>query len=303
MKIKYLILILTLFYSGINLHAQLLEKLKERAKEKGLETKEVSYDSTDNAKYRNTSYEEEELVINSAKDFFTTDVVMELYHETNDIVHTQFFDAETIAMRTEFPGNTEKPLFQDRKGFIYGYNDEAASYEKRTLVSSGMMGFMMAGMIPQAYKLPADPYLEAFQALEEKEIAISFLVLELAFVYKPSHFQDDPYYIPSKTTCNNSNSCIKFSYNDSEYSGSYILFDNKGRLSELYINTTNPKVKEEDHPTGKFAYIYKNVNVVLPDAIEKSMIPGPLDKMLNLERGLEPWKHNKKDEKKKNNNN
>ncbi|WP_411768902.1 hypothetical protein [Winogradskyella sp. A3E31] len=294
MKLKIVLLSFSLFFLGFNVQAQLLDKLKERAKEKGLKTREVSFDSTDNEKNRNASSGKEELVINSAKDFFTTDVIMQLYHETDAVVHTQYFDAESIAMRTEIPGNREKPLYQDRQNYIYGYNDEIEQYEKRTLASSGMMGFMMAGMIPQYYKLPPKPYLEAFTVLEEKGITISFLILELAFIYKPSHFENDPYYTLSKTKCNNSASCIKYTYNDPEYPGSYILFNAKGKLAELYINTTNPKIKEEDHPTGKFVYTYEDVNVKLPDAVEKSLMPGPLGKLIPLEKGLEPWKHNKK---------
>jgi len=158
-------------------------------------------------------------------------------------------------------------------------------------------------MIPQAYKLPSEPYLDAFGKLEEKDISLNFLILELAFIYKPGDFKNDPYYISSRTRWNNSDSCIKFSYNDPEYPGSYIVFDKNGRLTELYINTIRPDVKEEDHPTGKFVYTYQNVNVKLPDAKEQSMIPGPFGEMLNLERGLEPWKHNKKDKKKNNNEN
>ena len=88
--------------------------------------------------------------------------------------------------------------------------------------------------------------------------------------------------------------------NDPEYPGSYILFDDKERLAELYINTINPQVKEEDHPTGKFVYTYNNVTVKLPDAVEKSLMPGPLGKLIPLEKGLEPWKHNKKDKQNKN---
>ncbi|MFD1161836.1 hypothetical protein [Hwangdonia seohaensis] len=301
MKPKLIILSLICLLSCIGVEAQLLDELKKRAKKKGYETREVSLDTSDNAKHRTTSYEDEELVINSAIDYFTTDVVMKLYHDSDAVVHTQYFDAETIAMRTEVPGNSEKPLFQDRKGFIYGYDTETGQYEKRTLASSGMMGFMMAGMIPQAYKLPPEPYIEAFQALEEKDLALSFLVLEMAFIYKPQHFIDNDYYIASKTNCNGSNNCTKFSYNDAEYPGSYILFDDKKRLMELYINTINPQVKEDDHPTGKFVFSYENVKVTLPEAIEKSLMPGPLGKIIPLEKGLEPWKHNKKDKQKNKN--
>jgi hypothetical protein len=298
MNTKLVLIALMICTANFSAEAQLLDKLKERAKEKGLETQEVSYDKTANDANINSSPVDEELLINSAKDFFNTDVVMELYHDTNAVIHTQYFDADVIAMRTEFPGNSKRPMFHDSKNYIYAYNETTGNYEKMTIISSGMMGFMMASMIPQAYKLPPGPYLDAFKALEEKEIALNFLILELAFIYKPSHFEDDSNYTPSKSTCNNSPNCTTFIYTDPEYPGSYIQFDDQGRLAELYINTINPNVKKEDHPTGKFVYTYQECSVKLPEAIEQSMVPGPLGKMLNLERGLEPWKHNKKDKQK-----
>ena len=296
---KYTVtIIVAMLLFGFNTQAQLLDKLKERAKEKGLETREVSYNKSENEVNRNSSSEVEELVINTAKDFFNQDVVMKLYYETNAVIHTQYFDADAIAMRTEFPDNSKKPVFHDSKGYAYAYNEKVRGYEKTKLLSSGMMGFMTAGMVPEFYKLPAEPYLDAFSTLEEKEIGLNFLILELAFIYKPSHFEDDSNYVAIQATCNNSDNCIKFKYNDPEYPGSYIQFDSQGRLSELYINTIRPDVKKEDHPTGKFVYTYKDCSVTLPVAEEQSMIPGPLGKMLNLERGLEPWKHNKKDKQK-----
>lgn len=293
-----LILVAGLFpFSGASVNAQLLEKLKEKAKAIKLPTREVSSDSTETANKGTASNAGQELAINPARDFFTTDVVMRLYHETDAVIHTQHFDADVIAMRTEFPDTKQMPLFHDREGFVYAYNEGEGVYEKTAILPSSSMGFMMASIVPQFYKLPSEPYLEAYEGLQEKEIALNFMILELAFIYNPSHFEGDSDYTPSKTRCNNSGNCTKFSYNDPEYPGSYILFDDQGRLSELYIHTTKPEVKEEDHPTGKFAYTYTDVRVKLPDAVEKSMLPGPL-KMLNLERGLEPWKHNEKDKEK-----
>ena len=298
-KTKINLLLIPLLFMGLIAEAQIFEKFKKRA----LETREVSSDTTGNAKNKMVSDESEVLVNQTAKDFFTTDVVMKLYYETNEVIHIQYFDADNITMRTELSDSSKKPLFHDSKGYVYVYNEKTVRYEKTKLMSSGMMGFMTAGMIPQFYKLPSNPYLEAFQKLQEKDISLNFLILELAFIYKPGDFENDPYYISSRKRFNNLDSCIVFSYDDPEYPGSYIVFDKNGRLTELYINTIRPDIKEEDHPTGKFVYTYQNVNVKLPDAKEQSMIPGPLGELFKLEKGLEPWKHNKKDKKKNKNEN
>ncbi|WP_242205177.1 hypothetical protein [Aestuariivivens insulae] len=285
-----LVIILTLI-NCLSLQAQLLEKLKERAKEKGLQVKEVSYDST----AVNRGFEEEEIPeIKSPRDFYNNDVVMALYN--NDIlVQTAFFDAETIAMRTEQVSNP-KPIYHDDQGKFYAYNKDKGQYETIKLLPASNMGFMTAGITTQAYKLPPEPYFNAYKTLEELGSGLNFLILELAFIYKPSHFTNNDYYIQETVTCINSSTCTRFNYNDPEYPDSYIQFDNQGRLNELYINSTNPKLKDE--PKGKFVFSYRPCTVKIPDAVEQSMIPGPLGKIINLEKGLEPWKHNKKDEQK-----
>lgn len=298
MKTKKILINVLFLFSMFQVEAQLLEELKKRAKEKGLETQEVSFDTIDNAKHRTTSYEEEELTINSAKDFFTTDVVMVLYSAQGQLVQTSYFDAETIAMRTEQVVDP-KPIYHDDKGKFYAYDIEEGHYKTMKLLPSSSMGFMMGGITTQVYKLPSDPYFEALQALEKIDSGLNFIILEMAFIYKPIHFEDDANYTPQKIACSGSNNCVRFNYTDPEYTGSYIQFDAQGRLNELFINST--KSEFEDNPTGKFVYTYKDCTVKLPDAVEQSLIPGPLGKILNLEKGLEPWKHNKKDKQKNKN--
>ncbi|RIA10581.1 hypothetical protein OE09_2448 [Flavobacteriaceae bacterium MAR_2010_72] len=295
MKIKCFLLTLVIGLFSSNIQAQLLEKLKQRAEEKGLETREVSYDSTAYDESKDHS-DEEGFKIESAHDLFNSDVVMELYDRNDQLVQTAFFDADLIAMRTETSVSAQ-PIFHDSKGYFYGFNDEEGRYEKMSILPASSMGFMMAGMTTQAYKLPQEPYFEAFEALSEKEIAMNFLIVELAFIYKPKHFEDDDNYRLQSVPCF-PDVCKRFYYNDPEYQGSYIQFDAKDRLVEFYINSTNAQMADNKNPSGKFIYSYKNCSVKLPDAVEQSMVPGPLGKMLNLERGLEPWKHNKKDKQK-----
>jgi len=291
-SILFHIIVISLF-TGFNSQAQLLEKLKERAKEKGLETREVSYDSTTYDASKDHS-DEEDLVLKSAQDFFTNDVVMETYGATGQLVQTSYFDAETIAMRTD--GANPKPIYHDRKGYFYGYNDQSAQYEKVSILPASSMGFMTAGLTTQVYNLPQEPYFNAFSALSEMEIALNFMVLEMAFVYKPEHFDDDDNYRLQNVPCF-PDVCMRYYYTNPEYDGSYIQFNGDGKLVEFYINSTKAEFADSKNPSGKFVYRYEECSVKLPDAVEQSMIPGPLGKMLNLERGLEPWKHNKKDNK------
>lgn len=295
MKPKLFIATLISVFIGFNAQAQLLEKLKQRAKEKGLETREVSYDSTAYDASKDHS-DEEGLEINSARDFFTNDVVMDMYNKDGQLVQTSYFDAETIAMRTE-NGVNPKPIYHDRKGFFYGYNNETARYEKVSVLPASTMGFMTAGLTTQVYKLPQEPYFEAFEALSQKDIALNFMVVELAFVYKPEHFENDENYRLQNVPCF-PDVCKRFYYNDPEYEGSYIQFDDKGRLVEFYINSTNQQLADNKNPSGKFVYRYDKCDVQLPDAVEQSMMPGPLGKIIDLQKGLEPWKYNKKDKQK-----
>ncbi|TXG35071.1 hypothetical protein [Seonamhaeicola maritimus] len=295
MKPLCALMFLTVFLLGSTAQAQLLDALKKRAKEKGLETQEVSYDPNA-AQQNSTNYTEIE--INKAEDFFTKDVIMETYNANDALVQTSFFDKEVIAMRTE-SRVTPKPIYHDRKGKFYAYNAEIGKYENMSLLPSSSMGFMTAGMTTQVYKLPQEPYFEAFEALSNLDIAMNFLVLELAFIYKPFHFEDDEAYSLSEVSCGN-RTCKRFNYNDQELKGSYIQFDDHDRLVEFYIISKGKQLtQDERNPSGKFKYYYKESEVILPEnVVERSMVPGPLGKIIPLEKGLEPWKHNKKDKKK-----
>lgn len=276
------------------LSAQLLDKLKQRAKERGMETRKVSYDST--AYDPNAVVYEEELVIKSANDFYNKDVVMLLYNN-GTLMQTSYFDAETMSMRTEQVGNPHS-FYHDDSGRFYAFNSEKGHYETMKLAPSSTMGFMTAGMTTQFYKIPHEPYFNALKALDAIGSGLNFLVLEMAFIYEANHFRNNDYYIERMVACNGSNKCVRFSYNDPEYNGSYIQFDDQDRINELYIISSSSQA--QNNPTGKFVFTYKDCSVQIPNAVEQSAIPGPLGKILPIEKGLEPWKYNKTDKQKNN---
>jgi len=295
MKVRSAILVLLFLFTGAVANAQLMEKLKQRAKEKGIETSdEVSYDITAYDPNMDTGDDEdfEELDLKSAQEFYNRDVVMTLYGSDGSLTQTAYFDADVVAMRTEME-SSPNPVYHDATGKVYAYNSNAGQYERMELLPSSSMGFLVAGMTTQVYQLPQQPYFEALKALEEIGSGLNFLVLEMAFIYHPSHFKGDNY-ISEKVSCSGSNECVRFNYSDPEYSGSYIQFDEQGRLNEFYISSENGAF--EENPSGKFVFTYETCSVELPQAVERSLIPGPLNKFLKLERGLEPWKHNKKDQ-------
>lgn len=292
MKLLHFFLIIFLSFSCISVQAQLLDALKKRADEKGLETREISYDTTSYDESKDFS-DYEGLVINKAQDFYNKDVIMTSYDKDGRLVQTSFFDSETVAMRTENP-IIYKPVYHDSIGKFYAFNQEMNTYETMSILPASSMGFMTAGMTTQAYRIPQEPYFEAFEALSQIDVALNFLILEFTFIYKPIHFETDDNFSLQSVPCF-PNVCKRFYYNDPEYQGSYIQFDNEDRLVEFYINSTNPQLSDDKNPSGKFVYTYEECTVELPDATERSLVPGPLGKIIPLEKGLEPWKHNKKD--------
>lgn len=303
MKTKLLILSVAFFSTFFNSNAQILDKLLKKVESK-VEQKLIDKTETSTEKALdsllpsdkraseangNADYNTAKSVNTTIKRrFFNQDVIMHTYDETNQLIHSQFFDFDEIAMRTEPKKSSDAPLFHDSEGFVYAYNKYEKVYEKTKLLSLGSMSLMGPSMAMQFYKLPAEPFLNAFEMLSENNIKFNFLILEFAFIYKPEHFEADSYYKLEKSNCKGSSNCKKFIYNDSDYPGSYVEFDDKNRLSEMYINATNPPMGVESS-SGRFVFEYKPCEVNIPKSIEKKM---PLQDL--FEMGMEPEKHNEK---------
>lgn len=88
-------------------------------------------------------------------------------------------------MRTDLANGT-KPVYHDDKGKVYAYNNDEGQYENIVLLPSSNMGFMVAGLTTQLYKLPHAPYFDALIALDKVGSGLNFLVLEMASSTSPS---------------------------------------------------------------------------------------------------------------------
>lgn len=78
-------------------------------------------------------------------------------------------------------------------------------------------------------------------------------ILEWAFRYKVHYFEAVPELLKEITECRGEGGCIKYTAQSGKDKGSYVLFDNKGRLAE--ISSIN---------SGKIVYVYGSFSVTIP---------------------------------------
>ena len=99
---------LALFVAAI-CNGQLMDRLKKRAEEKGIEVSdEVTYDRSAYDPNMDVSDGDdyEALEIEAVSDFYNKDVVMALYDNNGNLTQTSYFDAEGIVVRTEMANGT-----------------------------------------------------------------------------------------------------------------------------------------------------------------------------------------------------
>jgi hypothetical protein len=163
-----------------------------------------------------------------------------------------------------------KTMYIDSEGFYISYNESERRYEKSNLLSSGVTSMMAPTIMISAYKLPAGPFWDTSQMLDEQGIKLNtFLYVEFAFIYDPQHFREEMYssdYTESQVSCKGGQVCTRFSINDPAYPGSYILFDNSNRLAEI-----NVRLKDDPNfgtGEGKLEFFYEPCEVYLPAATE-----------------------------------
>ena len=283
MKERLLILSVLCLFIVTDGHSQILKKLKKQVEktsekvllkktnEKTEKTVESAFDTVLNpnsnkGKTHANSGENSntaKLINTEAKrSFYTSDVIVKTSDNKGE-GSTYYFDSDEIAARGTAP-NSENEIYIDSEGYQYGYNEGAGRWEKTGIMRSDAMSFMMPMMSTGILKLPVEPTLGTSKKLKEQGLNMNtFQIVEWAFIYKPEHFRNADY---EETTapCPDGGTCPKFLYTDPDYKGSWVLFDSKGRLSEIYANVNTQQAQGD----GSYRFTYQPVSVSIPDAVE-----------------------------------
>ncbi len=269
MKTKHIILVLIGLFLSINTDAQIFKKLKEKAnKALGIESHEESLTFGNSALQINTD---------AKKAFYKEDVVIEMF-ENNKLTQTQYFDKDEIAVRIE-DEKIVKSGYNDSEGFIYAYNKKTDQYEKLSIVALQSQGMMAPTMMLEAYKLPPEPFMASLEKHTNQGLTPNPFngIVEFSSIYKPENFRHNDF--KESKLKSNGKTYTKFDfYNQAGHEGSYVLFDDKNRLVEIYTNKSTTSQPSEGFsmdmmPLGesRIKYDYKPVDVKLPPAKEVKM--------------------------------
>ncbi len=294
MKTKFIPLVLIFFLVSLSADGQILKKLKkkvEQTSEKvllkkteqqtektvsgaidgvanpGMNPSEDDRQASEISQKKDPNANKAKLINNDAKRaFYTTDVIVRTSDSKKGKGSEYYFDSEEIAARGIAP-ESDNPIYIDSEGFQYGYNESERRWEKTGLMRSDAMSFMMPMVSIGMLKLPSGPTLQASEKLKEQGLNMNtFQIVEWAFIYKPEHFRNEDY---QETTaeCPGGGTCSKFTYNDPEYKGSWVLFDSKDRLAEIYAKVNNDQMQGD----GSYKFEYSPVTVNVPSAVEVKM--------------------------------
>ena len=247
----------------IQTQAQIFNKLKKKIKEATGQTvnDEVKGNPND-ALNKNTD---------AKKAFFNEDMVIQL-RENGNLNQTQYFDADEVAARVE-QDDIERPGYIDSEGFIYTYNE--GEYTKSALVALQSQGLMAPSMMVETYKLPPEPFMAQFQKQTDLGMTANPFngIVEFAFIYKPDDFRYEDFKETKQKSKGKTYTKFEF-LNEPGYEGSYVLFDNKDRLVEIFTkigeSKDNFEIGEMPRKKGEslMVYSYKPVDVKLPHARE-----------------------------------
>jgi len=303
MKIRFILLTTMCIAFSYTAEAQFLKKLKKKAEQAAertilrktdevvtKKTEKTIDDATTSKKNENKnknsqdSKQDESSALEPAntalnkntkakKDFYKEDVVIKL-HENGNLNQTQFFDANQIAVRST-QDNMPKPNFIDSEGFIYGYKD--GEYTKSSIVALQSQGMMVPTMILEAYKLPPEPFMAQLQKQTDQGLTANPFngIVEFAFVYKPDDFRYEDFKEVKQTLRGQTYTKFEF-LNEPGYEGSYVLFDDKDRLVEIYTN----KAKTEEQTSF-------DMNFTSPEAMESLLVYNYQPVEVNLPKARE----------------
>tara|TARA_R110002049_G_scaffold308770_1_gene514010 strand:+ start:28738 stop:30441 length:1704 start_codon:yes stop_codon:yes gene_type:complete len=301
MKPKAIITTFLILCFTLTVQAQFLRKLKQKAEEAAertilrktdeavsKKTEKTIDDATtkkDKSSNDNADSSENQSVITSSNSalnkntefknaFYKEDAVIKL-HENGKLTQTQYFDANEVAVKME-QDDQPKPGFLDSEGFMYGYNEREGQYNKSSLIASSSQGIMVPTMMIEAYKLPPEPFMANLQKQQDQDVTPNPFngIVEFAFVYEPEQFRYDDFKETKQSRAGKTYTKFEF-LNEPGYEGSYVLFDNKDRLVEIYTNKkatgqSMDAFSMDMMPPGEslITYEYKPVDVKLPPAKE-----------------------------------
>lgn len=269
MKTQQIILLLICLAINTNADAQIFKKLKKKAnKALGIESNEDALTTGNSALQINTD---------AKKAFYKEDVVVEMF-ENNKLNQTQFFDKDEIAVRIE-DKKVSKSGYNDSEGFIYTYNKKTNQYEKTSIAALQSQGLMAPTMMLEAYKLPPEPFMASLEKQNDQSLTPNPFngIVEFSSIYKPENFRYEDF--KESKQKNHGKTYTKFDFqNEPGYEGSYVLFDDKDRLVEIYTNKStlsqpSDGISMDIMPSGesRIKYNYKPVEVILPPAKEVKM--------------------------------
>lgn len=246
--------------------AQILNKLKKKIKEATGQTIEEKSQETNGG-----SNEALNKNTDAKKAFFSEDMVIQL-RENGNLNQTQHFDADEVAVRVE-QDDIENSGYVDSEGFIYTFND--GEYTKTALVALQSQGLMAPTMMVETYKLPPEPFMAQFQKQTDLGMTANPFngIVEFAFIYKPDDFRYEDFKETKQKLRGKTHTKFEF-LNEPGYEGSYVLFDDKDRLVEIFTKIGESvetfEIGEMPRKKGEslLVYTYKPVNVRLPQARE-----------------------------------
>ncbi len=198
---------------------------------------------------------------------------------------TMLFDPKTVAMKVEFAKNvkreidnayigyggvsiitkpgakeTQKPMYFDNNGYVYVAGKKQKKYIKVSFEKLAKMMKKVPDFLSGGVALPGPDVPDSSVTYYGMDVSPKkFPILEWVFVYKTEFFEGNPDFSKEIINCTGNENCIVYTLKAGKDSGSYVLFDSKKRLREIF--TIN---------SGFIDYTYVEVTVELPDADDMS---------------------------------